>query len=173
MIQYGDLPDPKPGPNDCLVRVTAVDVNPIDCYIRGGMIPAQLQFPYIIGRDLAGTVVEVGANVKRLKPVMRVWASGQGVGNRQGTSSELAVVAEEWLRATPDGVKDEDIVANSLVGITAHLGLVTHASLRAGGNLVCKRRFRRSWFVRGPNSESIGGKGDHNCGLSGESEDMP
>ena len=109
-----------------------MDVNPIDCYIRSGMIPAQLQFPYIIGRDLAGTVVEVGANVKRFKPGMRVWASGQGVGSRQGTSSELAVVAEEWLRATPDGVKEEDIVANSLVGITAHLGFGNARQIRSG-----------------------------------------
>src|SRR3954466_14938242 len=100
VIQYGDLPDPQPGPTECLVKVAAVDVNPIDCYIRGGLIPAQLQFPYVIGRDLAGTVIEAGANVTRFKPGMRVWASGQGVGNRQGTSSELAVVSEEWLRPT-------------------------------------------------------------------------
>ena len=132
VIIYGDLPNPKPGPTDCLVKVSAVDVNPIDIYIRAGMVPAKLTFPYIIGRDLAGAVVECGPQVKRFKPGMRVWASGQGVGQRQGTFAEFAAVDERWLHPTPDRVKDEEIVAMSLVGITAHLGLVAHAKIKAG-----------------------------------------
>jgi len=114
-----------------LIDVSAVDVNPIDTYIRSGAIPSNIQCPYIIGRDLAGTVVEVGSQVKKFKPGARVWVTGQGVGSRQGTFSEFAVVAEEWIHPTPDGVRDEDMVAVSLVGITAHLGLVMHAKLRA------------------------------------------
>ncbi|HSU52867.1 MAG TPA: NADPH:quinone reductase [Candidatus Dormibacteraeota bacterium] len=132
VIIYGELPKPTPGPKDCLVKVSAVDVNPIDLYIRAGMIPAKFSFPYIIGRDLAGTIVECGVRAKRLKPGTRVWASGQGVGQRQGTFSEFAVVDETWLHPTADGVRDEDVVAISLVGITAHLGLVTHANLKSG-----------------------------------------
>jgi NADPH2:quinone reductase len=96
------------------------------------MVQAKLTFPYIIGRDLAGTIVECGSEVKRFKPGMRVWASGQGVGERQGTFAELAAVAERWLHPTPDGVKEEDIVAISLVGITAQLGLVTRAQFKPG-----------------------------------------
>src|SRR5438309_4794157 len=88
VIVYGDLPNPKPGPTECLVKVAAVDVNPIDTYIRSGMIPAQLSFPYVIGRDLAGTVLEAGAEVKRFKAGDRVWATGQGVAERQGTLAE-------------------------------------------------------------------------------------
>ena len=45
VIVCGDLPAPKPGPGQCLIKVAAVDVNPIDTYIRGGMIPAKLTFP--------------------------------------------------------------------------------------------------------------------------------
>src|SRR5436305_1217477 len=85
VIKYGDLPDPKPGTSECLVRVVAVDVNPIDVYIRAGMIPARLNFPYIIGRDLAGTVIETGPNVKQYKPGDRVWVTGQGVDGRPGS----------------------------------------------------------------------------------------
>ncbi len=132
VIVYGDLPNPKPGPKECLIKVAAVDVNPIDIYIRAGLIPAKLTFPYIIGRDLAGTVVEVGAEVSRFKPGARVWASGQGVAQRQGTFSELAVVEEQWLHQTPGAVAPEQVVAISLVGITAYLGLVNHARLKAG-----------------------------------------
>ena len=58
-IQYGDLPAPKPGPTQCLVKVSAVALNPVDTYIRGGMIQMPLPSPFIIGCDLAGTVAEV------------------------------------------------------------------------------------------------------------------
>jgi NADPH2:quinone reductase len=132
VIIYGELPTPKAGRNQCLIQVGAVDVNPIDTYIRGGLIPAKLSFPYILGRDLAGTVIETGGDVKRFKPGDRVWVTGQGVAERQGTFAEFVAVDERWLHPTPVGVSDEDVVAVSLVGITAHLGLVRDARLDAG-----------------------------------------
>jgi NADPH:quinone reductase len=132
VIIYGDLPTPKPGRTECLIKVAAVDMNPIDTYIRGGMIPAKLSFPYILGRDLAGTVAEAGPDAKQFKVGDRVWVTGQGVEGRTGTFSEFCAVDERWLHPTPAGIKDEDIVALSLVAITAHLGLVNHAKLRAG-----------------------------------------
>lgn len=135
VIVYGDLPTPKPGPTDCLIKVATVDVNPIDTYVRGGIVPAKLNFPFILGRDLAGTVIETGPQVKRFKVGERVWASNQGFAGRQGTFSELAAVDECWLHATPASVSDEDVVAVSLVGITAHLGLFRDAKLKAGETL--------------------------------------
>jgi len=132
VIIYGELPRPQPGASECLVQVAAVDVNPIDVYIRAGMVSAKLNFPYIIGRDLAGTVIETGPKVKQFKTGDRVWVTGQGVGERQGTFSEFAAVDEMWLHPTPSAVSDDEMVALSLVAITAHLGLVRDAQLRAG-----------------------------------------
>jgi NADPH:quinone reductase len=132
VIIYGDLPAPKPTRRQCLIKVGAVDVNPIDLYVRSGSIPAKLSFPYILGRDLAGTVVETGASVKGFKVGDRVWATSQGFDGRQGTFAEFAAVDQRWLHAIPQGVNDEDIVALSLVGITAQLGLVRYANLKAG-----------------------------------------
>jgi NADPH2:quinone reductase len=132
VIVYGQLPAPKPGPGQCLVRVAAVDVNPIDTYIRSGAIPAKLSFPYILGRDLAGTIIETGSDVHKFKPGQRVWATNQGFADRPGTFSEFAAVDECWLHPTPEGVNDEDVVAISLVGVTAHLGLVRYAKLTVG-----------------------------------------
>src|SRR5688572_1879853 len=131
-IIIGDLPDPKPGPGQYLVKVAAADVNPIDTYIRSGLIKMNLPTPYIPGCSLAGTISAVGANAKRFKPGDRVWGSNQGLQGRQGTSAELAVVDEHWLYPTPNGVSDEDAAAIALVGITAHLGLVRDAKLRDG-----------------------------------------
>lgn len=135
VIQYGDLPDATAKRTECLIKVSAVDVNPIDVYVRSGLVPVKLSFPFILGRDVAGTVLEVGTAVKRFKPGDRVWASNQGTDGRAGTFSELAAVDERWLNMIPQTVSDEDIVALSLVGITAHLGLVRKAKLKGGETL--------------------------------------
>lgn len=134
-IVYGDLPEPTPTPTQCLVKVAAVDVNPVDTYIRSGAVQTKLKFPYVLGRDLAGKVVGTGAAVKKFKIGDRVWATGQGWEGRQGTFSEYAAVGEGWLNPIPGNVTDEDIVAVSLVGVTAHVGLVARARLKAGETL--------------------------------------
>lgn len=132
VIEYGDLPDPVPGPRQALVRVRAAAINPIDTYIRSGTVAMPLEFPFVVGCDLAGEVVAVGDEVDRLRPGMRVWGSNQGLLGRQGTCAELAAIDERWLYPTPDGVTDREAAAAALVSITAHLGLVSHAALRPG-----------------------------------------
>jgi NADPH:quinone reductase len=131
VIQVGELPRPKPGPGQVLVRAHAVAMNPIDTYIRAGLIKASLPQPYIPGCDLAGVVEEVGAEVKRFQRGDRVWGSNQGLQGRQGTFAEFSAVDERWLYPTPSGVSDDDAAAISLVGITALLGL-KRAGLASG-----------------------------------------
>lgn len=132
VIQYGDLPDPVPGPTQVLVKVGAVAVNPIDTYIRGGAVAAKLTFPFIVGCDLAGTVVEVGEQVTRFRKGDRVWGSNQSLAGRPGSFSELAAVDEQWLYPSPYSLTDAETVASALTGITAHLGLFLHAGLKEG-----------------------------------------
>ena len=131
-IQVGDLPKPEPKDTQVLVKVDAADVNPIDTYIRSGLVAMTLPVPYILGCDLAGIVEAVGPAVTRFKKGDRVWGSNQGLLGRQGTSAEYAAVDEAWLYPTPQGVTSEAAVALALVGITAHLGLVRDAKLKAG-----------------------------------------
>jgi NADPH2:quinone reductase len=131
-IRIGSLPDPTPGPRDVLVRVRAAAVNPIDTYIRSGTVAMPLSFPFVVGCDLAGEVVEVGDEVDALRPGMRVWGSNQGLLGRQGTCAELAAVDERWLYRTPDAVSDREAAAAALVAITAHLGLVDTSTLASG-----------------------------------------
>jgi len=132
VIQYAELPDLTPGPGQVLVKVGAVSVNPIDTYIRSGAVPLELEFPYIIGCDLAGTVSAVGEGVTRFKVGDRVWGSNQSLMGRQGSFAELAAVDEQWLYPTPDDMTDEQAAAGALVGITAHLGLFLHGRLQSG-----------------------------------------
>ena len=132
VIQLGNLPNPVPGAGEVLVRVGAASVNPIDTYMRGGMVAAELPLPFVVGSDLAGMVEEVGEGVAQWKIGDRVWGANQGGHGRQGTAAELACVSEEWLHATPENVRDEEAAAVALVGITAHLGLVLRAKVAAG-----------------------------------------
>jgi NADPH2:quinone reductase len=133
VIQFGQRPDPpQPGPKQVLVRVGAVAVNPIDTYIRSGAVAGNLDLPYIVGCDLAGTVEQCGSEVSQLPPGSRVWGSNQGLMGRGGTFAEYALVDERWLYPTPDGTSDANAVASALVGITAHLGLFLHGQLKGG-----------------------------------------
>ena len=131
-IVFGELPDPSPGKGEVLVQVGAVSVNPIDTYVRSGMVPAKLPMPFVVGSDLAGTVESVGEGVTHFQSGDRVWGANQGGHGRQGTSAELACVSEEWLHSTPESVRDEDAAAVALVGITAHIGMVLRAKVQEG-----------------------------------------
>lgn len=131
-IQIGALPTPTPNPDQALVRVRAVSVNPIDTYIRSGAIPMPVPLPYIIGCDFAGEIVRLGANVRGFRVGQQVWGSNQGLMGRQGTFSEWAAIDAHWLHSIPEGVSPETMAASALVGITAHLGLFSVARLQPG-----------------------------------------
>jgi NADPH2:quinone reductase len=110
-------------------------VNPVDTYIRSGTISMALPRPFIVGCDLAGIVTKLGPDATQFRVGDRVWGSNQGLLGRQGTFAEFAAVDECWLYPTPADVSDEEAAACSLVGITAHLGLVRDARLQSGETL--------------------------------------
>lgn len=132
VLHYGDLPDPVPKAGEVLIRVAAASLNPIDTYIRAGLVAMPLPKPFVTGCDLAGTVAALGAGVRHFEIGDRVWGSNQGLLGRQGTCAELASVHEDWLYPTPAEVADTEAAAAALVGITAHLGLFRCAHLQAG-----------------------------------------
>jgi NADPH:quinone reductase len=132
VIQVGELPTPKPGKGEVLVRVHSAAVNPIDLYIRSGSVTMPLSFPYVLGCDLSGTVEELGPGAARFHVGDRVWGSNQGLQGRQGVTAEYAAVSEDWLHPTPVKLSDTDAAAMALVGITAHLGLFATGGLKAG-----------------------------------------
>ena len=132
---YGDLPTPEPVGRQVLVKVGAVAVNPIDTYIRNGANYWELPKPFVVGCDLAGTVVAKGPDARRFHVGDRVWGSNQGLMGRQGTFAEFCAVDEEWLYPTPAGVSDPSAAACALVGITAHLGLFREVKLQPGESI--------------------------------------
>lgn len=129
-IRYGDLPTPVPRTGEVLVRVSAVVVNPIDTYIRSGAYAIDLPLPFIIGRDMTGTVAATGPGVTRFRPGDRVWCNNQGYDGRQGTFAEFLTIEERLLYPLPDGVDPMDAVTVLHSGLTAVVGLFGRARLQ-------------------------------------------
>ncbi|MCT2583142.1 NADPH:quinone reductase [Actinophytocola gossypii] len=135
-IRYGELPDPVPGPADVLVDVTATTINHVDTFVRSGTWRTPVEFPFVIGRDLAGTVAEVGRDVTGFAVGDPVWCNSLGHAGRQGAAAELAVVPADRLYPLPAGVHPDDAVALAHPAATAYLALFTHGRCRAGGTVV-------------------------------------
>jgi NADPH2:quinone reductase len=132
VMRYGELTNPTPKAGEIRVRVAATALNPIDTYIRAGVVSMPLPKPFITGSDVAGTVDAVGPGAKRFKVGERVWGSNQGLLGRQGTCADFVCASEDWFYTTPAGAADDEAAAVALVGITAHLGLFQRAKLQPG-----------------------------------------
>ncbi|MFD4906531.1 NADPH:quinone reductase [Kitasatospora purpeofusca] len=131
-IRYGEVPEPVPGPTDVLVDVAAVSVNPVDTFVRSGLFRTPLPFPFVIGRDLVGTVARVGPGAPRFTPGDRVWTNSLGHDGRQGAAAERAAVPADRLYHLPPGVDPTTAVAVVHPAATAYLALFTHGGLRTG-----------------------------------------
>lgn len=134
-IRFGRLPVPVPGPTDLLVRFEASEVNHVDLFVRSGAYRTHIPLPFVIGRDIVGTVVQAGDGVSRFAVGDRVWSNSLGYDGRQGTFAEFAVVPVERAYPLPDGVDPEDAAVVLHAGATAYLGLFRHAVVQAGETL--------------------------------------
>ena len=120
-----DLPVPKPKPNEALVKITAIGVNFIDVYFREGRYPSPL--PFVDGQEAAGTVTEVGSEVKSLKPGDRVAYTGV-----LGSYAEYAAVPADRLVKVPAGISDQQAAAAMLQGMTAQYLVYSTYPLKSG-----------------------------------------
>src|SRR5699024_6878358 len=109
-IRFGELPVPRPGPTDVLVKMLASGVNHVDLFVRSGAFQTHTPFPFVIGRDLVGTVVTPGGGVHQFQPGDRVWCNSLGHDGRQGAIAEYAVVPAERLYPLPNDVAPKQAV---------------------------------------------------------------
>ncbi|WP_238010431.1 NADPH:quinone reductase [Dactylosporangium sp. AC04546] len=135
-IRCGPLPDPVPGPTDVLVEVTATTVNAVDTFVRSGLFPTPLPMPFVVGRDLVGTVLSADERATGFAPGDVVWCNSLGHAGRQGAAAERAVVPMERLYRVPPGVPPRATVAAVFPAGTAYLALFTHGRLRPGDTVI-------------------------------------
>jgi NADPH:quinone reductase-like Zn-dependent oxidoreductase len=143
VLRIEDVPEPRPGPEEVLVRVKAVRVGGLlDVGTRAGRNPfARIAFPHVLGSDFAGDVVELGSAVGQFAAGDRVAGvpfvtcglchacsigrddacpNAQLVGvHRQGSYAELVAVPAKVLRRIPDGISYEQAAAMAVSGPVA------------------------------------------------------
>lgn len=113
VLEYGELPDPKPGSGEALIRVHVAGVNFTDVYQRTGVYPGTL--PFTPGVEAVGTVEALGAGVTDLSVGDRVgWVM------LKGSYAELAVIPADRLLPIPASIDDRTAAAILLQGMTAH-----------------------------------------------------
>lgn len=110
------LPEPQPGPQDLVVDVKAVSVNPVDTKVRRGVEPAPGEMK-VLGWDAAGVVRAVGPAVRLFRPGDRVWYAGAL--ERPGTNSERHVVDERIVGRMPVRLGFAEAAALPLTALTA------------------------------------------------------
>lgn len=131
-VRLADMPEPVLGANDVLVKVEAAAVNLLDSKVRDGEFKLILPYkpPFILGHDVAGTVVSVGANVRRFKIGDEVYARPRD--HRVGTFAERIAIDERDVALKPKNVSVQEAASIPLVGLTAWQALVEVGKLRRG-----------------------------------------
>ncbi|GAA1979975.1 NADP-dependent oxidoreductase [Microbacterium pumilum] len=131
-LQEAEVAEPTVGPADVLVRIEAASVNHLDERIRLGAFRRILPYrlPVILGHDLAGTVIAVGANVRGFRPGDEVYARPSEA--RIGTFAERIAVAEGDLALKPVSISMAEAGSLPLVALTAWQALVERGKVGPG-----------------------------------------
>src|SRR3989440_8959299 len=131
-VVFADIPKPALKPDEILVRVHAVGLNPIDAMIPKGTFKQILRFqlPATLGSDLAGVVIETGSRVTRFKAGDAVFASIFDLGT--GSLAEFAVVPESAAGLKPSNLDFVQAASIPMVGLTSWQALKERAKLKPG-----------------------------------------
>ena len=168
-LVYEDVPDPKAGTGQVVVKIEAIGLNFAEVNQRRNANPASLPMP--IGGEAAGTVAEVGAGVTQFEVGQRVAFNGV-----PGAYAEMVAAPAARLVRIPDNVTTKQAAAALLQGMTAHylacstypLGAddtcLVHAAAGGVGLLLCQIAARRGARVIGTVSTEAKGKAAREAG---------
>ncbi|UFH57926.1 alcohol dehydrogenase catalytic domain-containing protein [Spirosoma sp. KNUC1025] len=114
VLQFVDVPTPRPQAGEILIKVAAAGVNYADVLQRKGTYPYPVTLPFIAGYEAAGVVDTLGEGVTNLQPGQRVMAM---IPN--GGYAEYAIAKAEQAIPLPDGLGDAEATALLVQGMTA------------------------------------------------------
>lgn len=121
-LAYTDVAMPTPKINEILIKVAAIGINPVDAKARQGKAFAahikHVEFPVILGKDVAGTVVAIGEDVTGFAIGDRVF----GIPNQPGfakTYAEYVATPTQNIVKIPDGISFEAAAASPVAALTA------------------------------------------------------
>jgi len=131
-VVFADIPRPAIKPDEILVQIHAVGLNPIDYMIPKGTFKPILKFqlPATMGSDLAGVVVEIGSRVTRFKVGDAVFGSTFDLG--AGSLAEFAAVPEHAAALKPANLNFVQAASIPMVGLTSWQAFNERARLKPG-----------------------------------------
>ena len=158
VLALRDVPEPKIGPDDVLVRVKACALNHLDIFVREGIPALKTPLPFWTGCDIAGDVVDVGAAVKDVKTGTRVAVNPnltcgrcefcmQGEDSlcvrygilgehKPGGMAEMVAVRADNVLPLPSHVSYTDAASFVLTNMTAWRMVVTQAQVKPGQDVL-------------------------------------
>lgn len=132
VLKLAKMAEPVIGDSDVLVQVHSAGVNLLDSKIKNGEFKLILpyKFPLILGHDVAGVVVKVGPQVKKIKLGDQIYARPADF--HIGTFAELISINENDVAIKPKNLTMEEAASIPLVGLTAYQSLCEKANLKNG-----------------------------------------
>lgn len=131
-LQLTDVPQPVEKENEVLIEVHSASINQLDLKLKSGEFKMLLpyKFPLILGHDVAGVVVGVGAKVSRFKVGDEVFARPADF--RIGTFAEFIAVNENDVALKPKNISMEQAASIPLVSLTVWQAFIEKAKLKKG-----------------------------------------
>ena len=131
-LRLAEAPEPELRDDDVLVQVSAAGANLLDSKVRNGEFKLILPYrpPFILGHDVAGTIVKAGARVKQFKVGDEVYARPRD--HRLGTFAEFIAVNEADVALKPKNLSMAEAASIPLVGLTAWQALVEVGKVKPG-----------------------------------------
>jgi NADPH2:quinone reductase len=130
VLQVSEMDRPHPGPGQVLLRIRAAGVNYADTMQRAGTYGGEYRFPFVVGFEACGEVVELGPDVAGLTLGQRV------MGRVKGAYAEYGIAPVGELMPAPAGITDEEAAAFPIVFQTAWHCLVTVGRLQPGESVL-------------------------------------
>lgn len=157
VLHIEEIPTPKPGHGEVLVKVLAALVNRLDHYIRAGEITPTLTFPHVLGLDAVGEIADLGEGVTRFKVGDRVIAmpgyptdpaeanirpvSGAASYSMRGLQlpgsyAQYIVIPEKWVLADTTGLPVEQVATLPVPLLTALRAVQIVGEVKAGDTVL-------------------------------------
>jgi len=103
VLKYVELPTPRPGPDEVLIKAHAIGVCMPETLVRKGIYRWMPPLPVIPGIEMSGTVVEAGRAVKQLRVGQPVFVSAREFKERAGCYAEYIAAREQTIYPLPEG----------------------------------------------------------------------
>jgi NADPH:quinone reductase-like Zn-dependent oxidoreductase len=135
VLTYTDIERPKPKSDEILVHNRAVAVNPVDWKIRNGLGEMfGLQFLIILGCEIAGTIEEVGSDVRDFQTGAAVY--GYVSLERNGGYAEYTIAKSDEIASKPESFDFENAAAVAVGALTSWQAIFDTANLQAGQRIL-------------------------------------